>query len=431
MLSFRNPIVLVLLTACGFSESVFAEQNAAGLTIADVSGPRGDSVVDASTLTGKVLCGYQGWFNCRGDGAQLGWTHWARDRNKPFAPGNVTVDLWPDVSELTASERFSTGFHHADGRVAEVFSSANSMTVARHFRWMREYGIDGVFLQRFANGLDQGRLQRHKDRVLDSVGQAAQREGRVYAVMYDLSGLRAGQVDRVREDWQRLQTERKLTLQSPYLHHNGKPLVAIWGIGFSDDRQYSLEECMELVRSLRDAGCAVMLGVPSWWREGRRDATDDPLLRDVIALSDIVSPWSVGRYRTPEQARRHGEVLWKNDHQWCQTHGLALLPVAFPGFSWHNLHGDEIDLIPRRKGEFFLSQIRAARKAGCEMLYVAMFDEVDEGTAVFKCTSNPPVGEDVRFLDHEGLPSDYYLRLTGLAGRILRGEVPEQSGLEE
>ena len=54
-------------------------------------------VIDTTTLNGKVLVGYQGWFNCVGDGARLGWKHWARDRNKPVGPGNVTVDLWPDV----------------------------------------------------------------------------------------------------------------------------------------------------------------------------------------------------------------------------------------------------------------------------------------------------------------------------------------------
>ena len=27
--------------------------------------------VDTSTLRGKVMCGYQGWFNCEGDGASL------------------------------------------------------------------------------------------------------------------------------------------------------------------------------------------------------------------------------------------------------------------------------------------------------------------------------------------------------------------------
>jgi hypothetical protein len=57
------------------------------------------------------------------------------------------------------------------------------------------------------------------------------------------------------------------------------------------------------------------------------------------------------------------------------------------------------------------------------MLYVAMFDEVDEGTAIFKCTNQPPVGDGVAFLTYEGLPSDYYLRLVGMAGKVLRGEL--------
>ncbi|MDP7017500.1 MAG: sulfatase-like hydrolase/transferase, partial [Pirellulaceae bacterium] len=92
--------------------------------------------VDPSTLRGKVMVGYQGWFNCEGDGSNLGWTHWARNRNRPFGPGNVTVDLWPDVSELDSDERYTTGFQHADGSPGQVFSSANRKTVLRHFRWM-------------------------------------------------------------------------------------------------------------------------------------------------------------------------------------------------------------------------------------------------------------------------------------------------------
>ena len=35
-----------------------------------------------------------------------------------------------------------------------------------------------------------------------------------------------------------------------------------------------------------------------------------------------------------------------------------------------------------------------------------------------------PVGEGVKFLTYDGLPSDHYLRLTGTGGRLLRGELP-------
>ena len=60
------------------------------------------------------------------------------------------------------------------------------------------------------------------------------------------------------------------------------------------------------------------------------------------------------------------------------------------------------------------------------MVYVAMFDEVDEGTAVFKCTNAVPAGPD-QFATFDGLPSDYYLRLTGAGGRLIRGELPSDA----
>ena len=50
-----------------------------------------------------------------------------------------------------------------------------------------------------------------------------------------------------------------------------------------------------------------------------------------------------------------------------------------------------------------------------------MFDEMDEGTAIFKCFIDPPTG--VSLCDYEGLPTDHYLWLTGEAGKMLRGEI--------
>src|SRR5260370_15329877 len=42
--------------------------------------------VDTSSLEGKVMCGYQGWFTAEGDGAARGWTHWKG--NDGFKPGS-------------------------------------------------------------------------------------------------------------------------------------------------------------------------------------------------------------------------------------------------------------------------------------------------------------------------------------------------------
>jgi len=49
------------------------------------------------------------------------------------------------------------------------------------------------------------------------------------------------------------------------------------------------------------------------------------------------------------------------------------------------------DNIPRNKGEFFWKQIAGAIESGAEMLYVAIFDEIDEGTAIFKSAHKVPV----------------------------------------
>ncbi len=75
--------------------------------------------VDTSTMTGKVMCGYQGWFTAEGDGAERGWTHWRGTTVSSLEI--VPFDFWPDVSELDPDERYETAFRHADGSSAQVF----------------------------------------------------------------------------------------------------------------------------------------------------------------------------------------------------------------------------------------------------------------------------------------------------------------------
>jgi hypothetical protein len=423
-----RKISITILASIVLSAFVYAEAMPNPLVPYQGTSNKG---VDRSTLTGKVMAGYQGWFNCRDDGADLGWTHWARDRAKQFAPGNVTVDLWPDMTETTPAERYATGFKLANGEMAYVFSSYNRATVLRHFQWMTDYGIDGAFVQRFANGLKNQSMRHHKDVVLSSCREGANVYGRAYAVMYDLSGLRAGETTRVSDDWQMLRDKMHMGKDPAYLHHEGKPLVAIWGIGFNDGRNYTLKECRALIEFFKADGCAVMLGVPTGWREKNRDAVNDPVFHELLKLADIISPWTPGRYTTPAKASAHAEKYYPDDIKWCSDRSIDFLPVVFPGFSWHNLKPqDPLDKIPRLKGEFLWTQFTAAKKAGAAMIYVAMFDEVDEGTAIFKCTNNPPVGPN-RFLTYEGLPSDYYLWLTGEGARLLRGERSTQTSRPE
>jgi len=391
---------------------------------------------DPNTLMGKIMCGYQGWFNCPGDGAypDRGWNHY--EKAGKFEPGYCSIDFWPDVSELDEDEIFPTAFELPDGNTAHVFSSHSRKTLNRHFRWMRDYGIDGVFMQRFAGSVAGKSGLSHNDFVLDGARTSANEYGRVYAVMYDLSGLGEGGTGIVIEDWKHLVDDLALTVNPDdraYLHHNGKPVVAVWGIGFNDGRQYTLDECKSLVQFFKNdptyGGLTVMVGVPSYWRTLSRDCLNDPKVHEVILEADIVSPWAVGRYGSSSGVDNYTSNVWKPDMQWCADHGMDYLPVVFPGFSWGNLQGHGFNSIPRSGGSFLWRQFyRAINDAGVQMIYQAMFDEVDEGTAIFKCTSTPAQtptpSPGSTFLDYEGLPTDHYLWLVGQGARMLRREIP-------
>lgn len=417
---------VILLTVCLSAACVHAAQLTRETVQAETLKPYTGPIVkgvDTSTLSNKVMCGYQGWFNVEGDGAERGWVHWTKGRG-PLGPRNAKIDLWPDVSELGADEKFATGFTNANGKPAEVFSSFKQATVLRHFQWMRDYGIDGAFVQRFIVDVQDPRGLRHNNTVLAHCREGANRFGRAYGVMYDLSGLGPNRIESVIDDWRALRTRMHITEDPAYLKHRGKPLVTVWGVGFNDDRRYTLEECKRLVEFLNQDGCSVMLGVPTGFRELTRDSVTNAVLHEVIKLADVISPWTVGRYRGTNEAKRHGEKMWQPDVAWCAEQKLDYLPVVFPGFSWFNMQGRQFDHMPRMKGEFLWSQFVAAKRAGATMIYVAMFDEVDEGTAIFKCTNDAPLNQTSRFLTYERLPSDFYLRLTGSGGRMLRGELP-------
>ncbi len=401
--------------------------------------------VDVASLTGKVMCGYQGWFRTPGDNQDLGWRHYRNPKTREFRPGDAGIDFWPDMTELSPAERFDTPFRHADGTVAQVFSSAVRETVLRHFRWMNEYGIDGVFLQRFGMEVTSGTGRSEKpaaracDVVLDNCRAGADAHGRTYAVMYDLSGMSSGRIAALKDDWRHLVDHKGILKDARYQRHAGRPVVALWGIGFAG-RDYGSREVADLIDFMKSSAeggeVTVMLGTSTGWRTGERDAAPFDDWKQVYLAAGVISPWTVGRFRNEADARTYARGRAKADLRWCEEHSKDFMPVVFPGFSWANLKEgtDESphSFIDRKGGRFLWSQYDAlVREAGAKMVYQAMFDELDEGTQIFKATNDPPTGES-RFLTYDGLPSDHYLWLVGEATRRVRGgpaftpELPER-----
>jgi len=377
-----------------------------------------------------VMAGYQGWHNTPEDGAGRGWYHY-QSKGK-FEPGSTNIDLWPETSEYP--KLYRSPFVLADGSVAYLQSAHDASTVDVHFRWMKEYGIDGVFMQRFVGEIRGRSGRNHFNKVLKSTLTASRKYRRAISVMYDLSGCRDSvDVPVLIQDWKDLVDSMHITSRGndqSYLYHNGKPLVVLWGVGFNDNRKYTLKDVGKMVDFLKNdpvyGGCSVMLGLPTYWREFGADTEKDLALHDLIRKVDIVHPWTVGRYSTERDYNRYAEVQRK-DLEWCRANRVDYVAVVFPGFSWHNMNlGSPSDQISRNRGDFFWKQLSTAISNGAEMLYVAMFDEIDEGTAIFKISKNPPIGAS-KFVTYEpDIPTDHYLYLTGLAGKMLKKKIPLQ-----
>ena len=385
-------------------------------------GPR-RSDIDAGSLVGKVLCGYQGWFRAPGDPAGGGWFHWSRDGRR-IAPDTLTFEMWPDMTEYTAEERYpASGFTYPDGSAASLFSSANGKTVERHFDWMRQYGIDGVLAQRFLGGLDGAESSAREARVLGAVRNAANRTGRVFAVEYDMSGVPPEKALAVmQKDWKFLVDVMKIADDPRYLKQNGKPVIAIFG--FYKDR-FSGAEASKIIDAFhsKDRYGVFLIGGCQWWWRTEKDADWAQAFRRF----DAIKPWNVGNWGTYGGVPGARTDYWMEDAAEAKRAGMLYLPVLYPGFAWNNLQKKPADTpgIPRLSGDFFRPQFQEVVKDGISQAFVAMFDEMDEGTAIFKVTNTPPT--QGHFATFEGKPSDFYLRLTGEGTRLVHAAVKRRT----
>jgi len=416
-----------------------------------------------NTLDYKIICGYQGWFTGKNDGSGYDWKHYCKTDStvsppvSRFEPGFSHISYWPDTKELDADELFTTTFKLANGSFASVYSAYKRKTVERHYRWMQEYGIDGTFVQRFVTGTRTGnsnqlKLRNFNDSVLNNCLSGIKKYNRTLAVMYDLSSAVSTDKQTVINDWKHLVDDIKLTNQAPnnYLYHNGKPLVCLWGIGFGDAKHggLSLLQMDSLVTFFKTdpvyGGCAVLIGVPFSWRLLKYDATTNPYLLEIIKHADFINPWAVGRFQTlnyiTQTNIRNGvanttyDKVVEGDLAWCTANGVGYLPSIWPGSYTYNMDLNTYDfgsnsttIRGRNQGNFLWQQAYNDIDNGVKTIYATMFDEMDEGTCLFKCTSDYPINSTDKYLDYEGLGSDYYLWMVGELSRELRRETTNVS----
>ncbi|OQQ13162.1 xylosidase [Streptomyces sp. M41(2017)] len=396
--------VLQVATVTGVAGSVGLGRTAFAAAATAASAP-GDVV-------GKVTVGYQGWFACAGDGAPInGWWHWARNWGQTPSVSNSAIVAWPDSRDYPTTYRTAFG-NLGNGQPAALFSSYDQSTVDVHFRWMKQYGIDTAALQRFNPTGGEGPT---RDAMAGKVRSAAESQGVKFYVMYDVSDWTAMQTE-IKADW--TNKMRQHAGSSAYARQNGKPVVCVWGFGFNDgQRPFTPDASLDVVNWFKQQGCYVIGGVPTWWRTGDRDSR--PGFSAVYHAFDMLSPWMVGRIGNVSDADNFYNVATVPDLAECAAWGIDYQPCVLPGAV-----GDR----QRAHGDFMWRQFYNMGRAGVASVYISMFDEYNEGNQIAKTAESQvwvPTGSGLLALDEDGTAcsSDYYLRLTGDGGRMLKGQI--------
>jgi hypothetical protein len=382
----------------------------------DPEAPSGAIQRNAASATGdvvgKITVGYQGWFAAPGDGSPFnGWWHWSQDASQAPSPTNKGLKSWPDMREYTTT--FKTNFANlGNGQPATLFSSYTTQTVSTHFLWMQQNGIDVAALQRFNPNGGEGAI---RDAITAKVKTAAETYGRKFYIMYDVSGWQSMQTD-LKADW--LNKMKAYTSSSAYAMQNGKPVVCIWGFGFNDSNHpFTADACLDVINWFKSQGCYVIGGVPTHWRT--QDSDSRPNFLTAYSAFNMISPWMVGRIGNVSDVDNLYTSTNVPDQAYCNTKGIDYQPCVLPG---------DLQERQRAHGDFMWRQFYNLIRGGCQGIYISMFDEYNEGNQIAKTAetaASVPVGSGFLALDEDGTPcsSDYYLRLTGDGGRMLKGQL--------
>lgn len=391
-------------------------------------------------LENQVICGYQGWFGTPGDGSPINrWRHWFHGNESSPIYASATIDMYPTTDEYDEADLRESGVILPDGSYAKFFSSYKPNVVLKHFEWMKTYGITGVFHHRFMSGLHSPKENATRTQITRNVVRAAEATGRKFAMSYDIAGTDNDMMERLKGDWMYLVDVVGVTNSSNYILQNGLPALHIFGIGLSHVAIDDVNGMQRLINWLRSPSSGkyrvwVLGGLPSKWRTQGNDSRSGYGWKKIFHSMDGIAPWHVARFSDTSEFDEYYEETIAVDATYCKQQGIMYMPTMWPGFSWLNLKKDEkkgisINSIPRDGGKFMWRMAyKYAANPNISSIWVAQFDEVDEGTAIFKVTpttsDNPQPTTGWLALDKDGhsLPSDWYLRLTGEAQLMLEGK---------
>ncbi|KAM0471030.1 hypothetical protein ACHAPX_009600 [Trichoderma viride] len=371
--------------------------------------PTRATAIDASTIQGKWLFGYQGWFRKPGAGVN---NHWSADGNTP-GPNNIEIDFIPDVSQYPSNCLFNTQLTLPNGQPAQFYDSSCQGVVDLHFKWMQQYGLDGVIVQRFLGSTgDQSFIT-----VLNQVQAAAEKYGLGFIVEYDVSGADSSQgsvATAVLNDYNA--NIKKYTSSSAYIHQNGKPVTMVFGIGFSGFK-VTASDSINIASQLQNAGTYVGFGVPEQWSG---DVTGNTGFVQAYKQADFISPWTVGGYSSAGYAGFHTSTQVP-DASLLKSLGKQYAPVIFPGTSALHINGGNnpsaFDYFPRFNGSFYSAQADALTSMANKPLFIfsAMFDEVNEGTQIMPSlkTNQLPTNQKFVGYDNNFADTSFYLELAG------------------
>lgn len=393
--------------------------------------------VSNQSIQGKVLAGYQGWFACDTDDTGPSWVHWFDYDKKPITK-YLTVDFWPDTSEYSKGELCPTQMFDSTGKRIMAYSGYNQTVINRHFSWMQQYNIDGAAQQRFVSRMMIPNIYKHDLLVLKNVKKAAEKYGRIFYFEYDLNGTESPSkyVKAIKKDWI-ARVDEGTTSSSSYIHENGLPVVELWGVGLPGVGTLGIKEVKDLISFFKNPpkkkyAATLVGGLGFYWREGKNDARAGQEWAGIYRSFDVINPWSVGRYGSTNinEAQQFLEEVVVGDLEETQKLGILYLPVIWPGTSWRNLmrnRGEDspFNHMPRYCGAFYWQQAINVINAGAKQIFIAMFDEVDEGTSMYKMIENAdrlPKNSDLIPLNVDGciIKNDFYLRLAGATTTLLQ-----------